>query len=883
MCIDYRELNKRTIKNKYPLPRIDDLLDQLRGAGVFSQFDLRTGFHQMGVEEKSIPLTAFRTRYGLYEFPVMPFGLANAPAYFMDMMNRIFRPCLDQFVIVFIDDILVYSKNEEEHERHLDTVLKALREHKLYAKFSKCKFWEKKVHFLGHVITKEGIAVDPEKVRAVQEWKQPEDVTEIRSFLGLAGYYRRFIQHFSRIASPLTQLTRKNVEFNWSAKCEEAFQRLKHLLTTAPVLTIPVPGGKLIVCTDASGTGLGCVLMQEKKVVAYASRQLKPHEVRYPTHDLELAAVVFALKTWRHYLLGEKFELYTDHKSLKYLKTQKELNMRQRRWLELIESYDFQILYHPGKGNVVADALSRRHATGMLCAIRQYRDLQALSEYLITFNQEETCAYIGHIQVTPTLIQRVAQAQREDVEFKDILYKIFNGKLDEKTEEYTFGSDGCLRYQGRIVVPQVPELRKSIMDEAHRSRYSIHPGGTKMYLGMRKMYKWDGMKKDVARYVARCDTCQLVKAEHKRPPGLLKPLDIPMWKWEEISMDFIDGLPRTRKGNESIWVIVDRLTKTAHFIPVPVTRNTVMLAKLYIRDIVKLHGVPRSIVSDRDPLFTSMFWRSFQKLMGTNLAMSTAYHPQTDGQTERVNRILEDLLRMCVLDFGGNWEDHLPLVEFSYNNSDQETIGMAPYEALYGRPCRAPNCWLEAGEAAILGPDMVRETTEKVELIRKRMTTAQSRQKSNFDRKHRFLEFAVGDRVYLKVSPMRGVMRFGKKGKLSQRYVGPFVITERVGVLAYRLALPESMSGIHNVFHVSMLRKCLQEGMQAEIPEDLEILEDATFRVQPERIVDRRVKQLRNRKSIQLVKVQWTDNEADATWETEEKMRKDYPHMFGTF
>ena len=243
MCIDYRELNRRTIKNKYPLPRIDDLLDQLRGASVFSQFDLRTGYHQMGVVESSIPMTAFRTRYGLFEFPVMPFGLTNAPAYFMDLMNRILSPYLDQFVIIFIDDILVYSKNPEEHEHHLRTVLQVLREQKLYAKYSKCKFWEKSVHFLGHVISEEGIAVDPEKVRAVRDWKRPETITEIRSFLGLAGYYRRFIQNFSVVAAPMTRLTKKNAPFIWTPECELAFVTLKERLTSAPVLTIPVPGG----------------------------------------------------------------------------------------------------------------------------------------------------------------------------------------------------------------------------------------------------------------------------------------------------------------------------------------------------------------------------------------------------------------------------------------------------------------------------------------------------------------------------------------------------------------------------------------------------------------------------------------------------------------
>ncbi|CAA0823405.1 Uncharacterized mitochondrial protein AtMg00860, partial [Striga hermonthica] len=360
MCIDYRDLNRLTIQNKYPLPRIDDLFDQLRGACVFSKIDLRSGYHQLKIKESDIPKTAFRTRYGHYEFIVIPFGLSNAPAVFMDLMNRIFHPYLDQFVIVFIDDILIYSKSQKEHEEHLRVVLETLRREKLYAKFSKCESWLQRVAFLGHVITQAGIEVDPSKVAAVQNWSTPKSPSEVRSFLGLAGYYRRFIEGFSKIALPLSQLTRKSVKFEWTDRCESCFQELKKRLTSAPVLTIPDPSRSFTIFSDASRQGLGCVLMQEGQVIAYASRQLKPHEQNYSTRDLELATVVHALKIWRHYLYGGRCEIFTDHKSLQYIFTQNELNMRQRRWLELVKDYDCTIQYHPGKANVVADALSRK-------------------------------------------------------------------------------------------------------------------------------------------------------------------------------------------------------------------------------------------------------------------------------------------------------------------------------------------------------------------------------------------------------------------------------------------------------------------------------------------------------------------------------------------
>ena len=370
MCIDYRELNKRTVKNRYPLPRIDDLFDQLQGASFFSKIDLRSGYHQVRVAEADIDKTAFRTRYGHYEFLVMPFGLTNAPAIFMDLMNRVCRPFLDKFVIVFIDDILIYSKTEEEHREHLRSVLELLKKEELYAKFSKCEFWLREVQFLGHIICQDGIKVDPANIEAVMKWKSPRNPTEIKSFLGLAGYYRRFIKDFSKIAGPLTKLTRKDVVYKWGDEQEKAFQRLKELLCQAPILALPEGTEDFIVYCDASFSGLGCVLMQRERVIAYASRQLKTHEKNYPVHDLEFAAVIFALKIWRHYLYGTHCIICTDHKSLQYIFSQKDMNMRQRRWQELLKDYDCEIRYHPGKANVVADALSRQHGSetgGLLC------------------------------------------------------------------------------------------------------------------------------------------------------------------------------------------------------------------------------------------------------------------------------------------------------------------------------------------------------------------------------------------------------------------------------------------------------------------------------------------------------------------------------------
>ncbi|WVZ85345.1 hypothetical protein U9M48_032284 [Paspalum notatum var. saurae] len=765
LCVDYRPLNAVTVKNKYPLPHIDILFDQLGGATVFSKIDLRSGYHQIKVREEDIPKTAFSTRYGLYEYLVMSFGLTNAPAFFMYLMNSVFMNELDKFVVVFIDDILVYSKNDKEHEEHL----RIRRE------------W----------------AVGPGKVEDVLNWKQPQTVTEIRSFLGLAGYYRRFIKDFSKIAKPMTALTQKNAKFAWSPKCEEAFRTLKKLLTSAPVLAQPDITKPFDVYCDASGSGLGCVLMQEGRVIAYASCQLRKHEVNYPTHDLELLAVVYALKKWRHYLLGNTCHIYTDHKSLKYIFTQPELNMRQRRWLELIKDYDLEVHYHPGKANVVADALSRKAHCNFIEARPTVRVL---------------CCEIGDIEMPtaleaelynlvlePTIKDQIIAAQKQDKGMAHIRDEID----DKKKACFKLDEEGVLWFKNRLVVPKDMELRKKILDEAHTSMFTLHPGSNKMYQDLKQKFWWTRMKREIAKYVSECDVCQRVKADHLKPVGMLQPLAVPAWKWEDIHMDFIVGLPRTQKGS--------------------------------------------------------------------------AYHPQTSGQVERVNQILEDMLRACALIYSTKWDECLPLAEFAYNNSYQKSLDMAPFEALYGRRCRTPLNWSEPGERVTFGPDLVTQAEEQVKFIHDNLKRAQSRQKSYSDKRRRPLVFEKDDHVYLRVSPMKGVHRFGVKGKLAPRYVGPFKITEQCGPVAYRLELPPHLAAVHDVFHVSQLKKCLRVPEEVIDTSQIQIQPDLTYQEQPIKILDQKQRATR-RRTINFYKVQWSNHsEEEATWEQEEFLRTKYP------
>ncbi|GKA06052.1 hypothetical protein Tco_0685172 [Tanacetum coccineum] len=824
MCIDYRELNKLTVKNRYPLPRIDDLFDQLQGSSVYSKIDLRSGYHQLRVREEDISKTAFRTRYGHYEFQVMPFGLTNAPAVFMDLMNRVCKPYLDKFVIVFIDDILIYSKNKQEHEEHLKIILELLKKEELYAKFSKCEFWIPKVQFLGHVIDNKGIHVDPAKIESVKDWASPKTPTEIRQFLGLAGYYRRFIEGFSKIAKPMTKLTQKKVKFEWGDKQEAAFQLLKQKLCSAPILALPEGSEDFIAYCDASKKGLGAVLMQREKVISYASRQLKIHEKNYTTHDLELGAVVFALKIWRHYLYGTKCTVFTDHKSLQHILDQKELNMRQRRWLELLSDYDCDIRYHPGKANVVADALSRKEREPPL-------RVRAL---VMTIS----------LDLPKQILNAQTEARKpENIKSEDVGGMLIeNAKFPEaiRTEKLEPRTDGTLCLNGRSWLPCYGDLRTVIMHESHKSKYSIYLGSEKMYQDVKKLYWWPNMKADIATYVSKCLTCAKVKAEHQRQSGLLVQPKIPQWKWDNITMDFFTKLPKSSQGYDTIWVIVDHLTKSAIFIPMKETDPLEKLARMYLKEVVTRHGIPVSIICDRDPRFASNFWRSLQKALGTSLDMSTAYHSQTDGQSERTLK-LSKICRACVIDFGNGWVKHLPLVEFSYNNSYHASIKAAPFEALYGRKCRSPICWAEVGEVQLTGPEIVQETTEKIIQVKQRMQAARDRQKSYADLK--LLETVLKSSSILR--------------ELS-RVIIQIVFKK----------------------NVSNLKKCHADEPLAVPLDGLHFDDKLQFVEEPIEITDREVKRLK-RSRIPLVKVRWNSKRGpEFTWEREDQFQKKYPHLF---
>ncbi|CAI7887071.1 unnamed protein product [Closterium sp. NIES-53] len=719
MCVDYRGLNKITVKNQYPLPQIDELFEQVGEARYFSKLDLRSGYHQVRIQSEDIPKTAFRTRYGHYEFRVLPFGLTNAPATFTGMMQSIFSDFIDKFLVVFIDDLLVYSRTREEHLKHLELVLARLSEHRFYAKRSKCEFAKTKLSFLGHVISHGKLEVDNSKVAVLKEWKQPSTVKEVQAFLGLANYYRRFVKGFAAVAAPLTNLLRKDSSFSWGPLQQQAFEQLKTSLTSPPALAVPNPELPYFVWCDASDVALGAILCQKQEAglqpIAFESRKLTAAERTYPIHEREALAVVHALKKWRCYVEMQPVTVFTDHRTLEYLKTQSQITPRQARWVQFLEQYvpNLQIVYKPGRFNP-ADVLSRPAA----------EELNVMG--VVTWD----CNFITRFSRGYNRDQLYQQKAPHDPSF------LFSNPFWTRADS------------GAVCVPDDSRLRQLLLNEYHDNR--SHFGSDKTYAAISRDYYWPGLSRSVAEYVYSCPTCQVNKARTTAPAGLLQPLEIPTAPWTCVSLDFITDLPRTPTGFDSILVVIDKLSKMAHFIPTTGTVTAAETAKLFFTHVVRLHGLPSAIISDRDTRFLSNFWTALFQLLGTQIRLSTAYHPETDGQTERMNRNLEDALRSCVNSMQTDWDQHLAAVEFAYNSSPNIATGEPPFLLATGQlprsvtslphPLHSPNP---------TAADFISSHHRILQLARRKLQLAQERQVRYANQHRRHTTFRVGDLVLL--------------------------------------------------------------------------------------------------------------------------------------
>ncbi|GAU37387.1 hypothetical protein TSUD_22610 [Trifolium subterraneum] len=745
-CTDYRALNAITVKDCFPIPTVDELLDKLFGAKYFSKLDLRSGYHQILLQPEDRHKTTFRTHQGHYEWLVMPFGLTNAPATFQSLMNHIFQHALRKYVLVFFDDILIYSSTWQDHLKHLDVVLGVLQENTLFIKLSKCSFGVMEIEYLGHMVTGQG----------------------------LTGYYKRFIKSYAKIASPLTDLLKKEA-YEWNDQADFAFQQLKSAVTTAPVLALPNFHQPFILETNASGVGIGAVLHQEGHLIAHFSKKLVPRNQKKSAYFREMLAIAEAIAKFRHYLLGHKFIIQTDQKSLRSLMEQTLQTPEQQEWLHKFLGYDFTIEYKPGKENVAADALSR---------------LMTLSW------SEPKCQFV----------EQVKTALHKDSQMKEILLKCASGKAPI---QYTM-REGLLYWKQKLVIPKYDDL-------------------------LLKFY-WPNMKEDILEYVQNCVVCQQAKTTNNSPAGLLQPLPIPSQIWEDIGMDFITGLPLSH-GYTTIMVVVDRLTKYAHFIPMKNDYTSKSVAEAFMNNIVKLHGMPKPIVSDRDKVFTSAFWQQLFRLQGTSLAMTSAYHPQFDGQTEVLNKGLKLFLRCFSFHNPKSWYKALAWSEYWYNTAFQTSIAIE---------------------------DKLRNSSTIYE--------------KQADKHRREVKLQVGDLVLVKLQPYRQQsVALRKNQKLGMRYFGPFEIIAQVGNVAYKLKLPENAK-IHPVFHVSQLKPFKGETKDQYLPLPLTMSETGPI-IQPIAVLQARTI-MRGTQKVHQILVQWDQLPvSEATWEDLDALQNKFPTL----
>lgn len=851
MCIDYRGINRITVKNKYPLPRIDDLLDRLQGARVFSSLDLTSAYHQIRLVDSDVPKTTFRCHLGAFSYLVLPFGLSNACSHFSMALSTVlggkstaeeapdrYGESLRDFVCVYLDDILVFSKSAEDHMRHLRVVLQRLQKHRFYVKLKKCEFNKPEVKFLGHIVSADGVRPDPDKIKAILDWPVPGDVSALRSFLGLANYFRKFVLHYSQIVAPLTDMLRMS---EWPAVMPEpalhAFDRIKAALTSAPCLALADFSKPFEVICDASGKGIGAILMQDNHPVAFESRKLTDAERKWTTTEQELLAVVHAFKIWRCYLEGAKgVTVITDHCPLTFFSTQPMLSRRQARWSEYLHQFQFKWQYRPGRINA-ADPLSR-HPNLSVAAIY----CAALS----TAGKADGMLLpdAAHADIE----KRIQDAYAADPWFRD------SHNLADLTAR-----KGYWLKHGRIVVPATGDLRYECIRLCHDAPWAAHPGVTKTLKALERYFWWPSMRADVQQYVRVCDSCQRVKPRNDYPAGLLMPLPIPDRPWESISMDFITSLPTTPAGHDTIMVVVDRFTKLAHFVPMRETTNALGVAELVREQIFRLHGVPANIVSDRDSRFTSEFWKALCAALGVAQRMSTAFHPESDGQTERVNRVLEDMLRHYVSPDQTNWADLLCMAEFAYNSAWHESIQNTPFYLTYGYHPHSPLTRLlhnfdpSAGKvmavAAIqLGgkaakrkalhalmqrvPALDRFTVSMQDALvkaKRALQGARERMKRFADQRRTPVTISVGDKVML--SSKNIDFKSGGSRKLLPRWIGPFQVTEQINPVAFKLDLSELSGRLHPVFHASLLRPYHSDGRAVVQPAPLPVHGELEYEV----------------------------------------------------
>lgn len=755
---------------------------------------MRAGFHQIRMKAGDEYKTVFQTHFGQFEFLVMAFGLTGAPGTFQAAMNTTLAPYLRKFVLVFFDDILIYSKSYEEHLCHIRMVFEFLVRDQWKIKLSKCAFAQRQIAYLGHIISEKGVGTDPQKIAAITDRPTPPNVKELRSFLGLTGYYRKFVKNFSILSKPLTELLKKHSLFVWTCEHSNSFAALKHAFSTAPVLSLPDFSKTFCIETDASDLGVGAVLMQDHHPLAYISKTLGPKSRGLSIYEKEYLAILLAIQQWRPYLQHEEFLIFTDQKSLTQLSEQRLHTHWQQKVFTKLLGLQYKIVYKKGVDNRVADALSRRPIVDTQCA--------AIS----------SC--------TPQWLNEVLEGYKCDDTSLSLSSKL---SIDPNTVPHFTMHNGLLRYKTRIWIGNNPELQQKLLEACHASALGGHSGVPVTYRRMKQLFAWRGMKAAVHQFVQSCIICQQAKPDCAKLPGKLQPLSVPSQAWQIISMDFVEGLPLSGSVN-CVLVVVDSFTKYAHFLPLRHPFTAFVVAKLFLHNIYKLHGMPQSIISDRDRIFTSTLWKELFRLADVQLQMSSSYHPQSDGQTERLNQTMETFLRCFVNACPAQWSKWLSLAQFWYNSCFHSAVGRSPFEALYGY---TPKHFGLSAVDSVQVPELsvwLKEKQLMIDLVKQHLNRAKQRMKSQADKNRSERSFEVGDLVFLKLQPfVQSSLAPRSNQKLAFKFFGPFKVLSKIGKVAYKLELP-AHSMIHPVFHVSQLKKAISSAAPVTpLPVDIEL------------------------------------------------------------
>ena len=872
-CIDYRKLNGLTRNDPYPIPRIDELLGRVSKAKMFTKLDIRQAFHRIRMHPDSEEYTTFRTRYGSYKCKVLPFGLSNGPATYQRYMNDVLMQYLDDFCTAYLDDILIYSENPADHVGHVHKVLQRLREAGLQADIKKCEFNVTRTKYLGYILTTSGVEADPDKIEPLRNWTRPTTVTGVKSFLGFSGFYRQFVRNFGKIAKPLITITRPSEPFRWTEECEAAFEELRRQLLALQALHHFQPELPTKLETDSSDGVVAGVLSQKHPderwyPVSFYSHVLSGHEINWEIHDKELFAIVKAFAKWRPELASarDRIAVYSDHRSLEYFMTTKVLTAKQVRWMELLSGFNFRITYTAGKNNLKADILSRREQD---LATQQQVKRDSRARVLLGPSRLDPRISTELAEIYVTTISMI-DAPRAHMPF-DLIEALCADNRKSFTEirakhllpdGFTL-KDHLLLYKGRLCVNRHTDLCTKLIREAHDQVSTAHPSGRKTYQLLAPKYHWAGMEADCLRYVRNCAACRLSHTNVTKQQGFLHPLPVPEYPMQHLTMDFKE-FPKDKHGYDSILVFMDRLGKSSVTIPCHKTTDARQMAQLFIEWIYRFGHTPESIVSDRGPQFVSAFWQEFCRIIGVKVKLSTAYHKQTDGQTEIMNRYIDQRLRPFVSYYQDNWSELIPIMDHVQMTLPHASIGMTPYRLKYGTDPRTSWDWntpKSANPRETLNRSEAKAVADRMHnawvRAKENMTKAQGEMSKHANRRRRAIDWDVGDRVYLSAKNLKSSR---PSRKLGQQWVGPYTVLERVGH-AFRLELPPG-SQIHDVFSPDVLIKAPNNPLPGqEQPEPSGEVVDGVEEWEVEKILAVRLR----RKQLQY-QVSWVGFDPDPEW-----------------